>query len=262
MISTKGRSERRAINDAPSASDTILGYSDPSHHNTKIVYRSKEGGGSSSMLFQYEKKSTSSKSSWLDERSLAHRHSDGTILSSNLGKLPVWMTKPGSHNYRRYRSIPNFLAGEPYGYSNIVYNSAALIFERLAIRKDGTKSLIQYGEVKKDDVEPLQFDAPKIKRQAFELAYQALKYQELLEEILINSGFLFAHPMVRCYVTVICLLCLNLFVPSPTIKWLLLLLCCMTFKIENGVHGAELLVRISTKISCLSRMHSGTTKSD
>lgn len=135
----------------------------------------------------------SSKGLRVESRSLLHRHSEGTLINSTFGKLPLWMTKPGYENYRRYRSIPNFLAGEQYGYSNNVYHSAALIFERLAIRKDIGTSLIQY--TKDVDTRPLQFDSPRFKRQAFELAYQALKYQDLLEEILLNSGFLFAHPM-------------------------------------------------------------------
>ncbi|XP_039265511.2 putative methyltransferase NSUN7 isoform X1 [Styela clava] len=199
MLSTKERSTRRTVHDmarVPAASDTILGYTDRSLHDAKIVYRSqgRGGGASSSMLFQYENKNED-ENRWKDSRSTLHRHSDGTLLNSTFGKLPIWMTKPGLENYRRYRSIPNFLAGEPYGYSNNVYEAAAMIFERLAIKKDGGQSLIQYGKTKDEDREPLKFGTPKIKRQAFELAYQALKYQELLEEILINSSFLFAHPM-------------------------------------------------------------------
>uniref|UniRef100_F6RXF3 SAM-dependent MTase RsmB/NOP-type domain-containing protein n=1 Tax=Ciona intestinalis TaxID=7719 RepID=F6RXF3_CIOIN len=79
-----------------------------------------------------------------------------------------------------------------YGYQHQVYQSAAEIFERLAIRKNVGESLVQYGNIKSDD--PLSFPSQKVKRQAYELAYETLKYQELLEDILSDSGYFFSYP--------------------------------------------------------------------
>nr|XP_002132090.2 putative methyltransferase NSUN7 isoform X2 [Ciona intestinalis] len=120
-------------------------------------------------------------------------HSDTAFTKSTpLGKMPAWITMQGNEHQRRARSIPDFLSGGHYGYQHQVYQSAAEIFERLAIRKNVGESLVQYGNIKSDD--PLSFPSQKVKRQAYELAYETLKYQELLEDILSDSGYFFSYP--------------------------------------------------------------------
>uniref|UniRef100_H2ZBZ3 Uncharacterized protein n=1 Tax=Ciona savignyi TaxID=51511 RepID=H2ZBZ3_CIOSA len=119
-------------------------------------------------------------------------HSDTAFTKSPLGKMPDWITMQGTEHQRRARSIPDFLSGGHYGYQQQVYQCAADIFERLAIRKISGESLVQYGILKSDAA--LTFPSPKVKRQAYELAYETLKYQELLEDILSDSGYFFSYP--------------------------------------------------------------------
>lgn len=75
---------------------------------------------------------------------------------------------------RRARSIPDFLSGGHYGYPHQVYVCASEIFERLAIRKVSGECLVQYTPLELLPGQP-QFESQKIKRQAYELAYETLK---------------------------------------------------------------------------------------
>ncbi|CAK8684526.1 unnamed protein product [Clavelina lepadiformis] len=153
--------------------------------------------GSEAQLFEDSKNSltvpgrSQEKVFWLT-KSTNHR-SEVSLDKTPFGKMPEWMTMQGIEHQRRARSIPDFLAGGHYGYPHEVYEAAAQIFERLAVRKNSGECLVQYAPVPAN-ILPLHFESQRVKRQAYELAYEALKYQELLEDILSDSGYFFAHP--------------------------------------------------------------------
>nr|CAB3264460.1 putative methyltransferase NSUN7 [Phallusia mammillata] len=151
-----------------------------------------DGVSSSSNSLIYSAESLKNKVLWPSDKQRIH-HSDTAVVNTPFGKMPQWMTMQGMEYQRRARSIPDFLSGADYGYQHQVYVSAAEIFERLAVRKVSGECLVQYTPLELLPGPPL-FETKKIKRQAYELAYETLKYQELLEEILIDSGHFFAHP--------------------------------------------------------------------
>ncbi|NXA06931.1 NSUN7 methyltransferase, partial [Sapayoa aenigma] len=80
---------------------------------------------------------------------------------------------------------------EKNGYPDSVYKNAAKIFQSIRTEKSKDKIQVQYG----DNSEPLvlAFKDEHSKRVSYELAFNALKYQDLLEQILLDSG---AYP---CY---------------------------------------------------------------
>uniref|UniRef100_A0A9L0IL51 NOP2/Sun RNA methyltransferase family member 7 n=1 Tax=Equus asinus TaxID=9793 RepID=A0A9L0IL51_EQUAS len=74
---------------------------------------------------------------------------------------------------------------EKTGYPDSVYVMAANIFQGIRIEKSPEKVLIKYGS------EPLQSlsecEDESVRRSSYELAFSALKYQDILETILIDS---------------------------------------------------------------------------
>ncbi|XP_036618473.1 putative methyltransferase NSUN7 [Trichosurus vulpecula] len=76
---------------------------------------------------------------------------------------------------------------EKNGYHDTVYIKAANIFQGIKIDKAPDKVLIRYGS---DPVLTLpDFEDEKSQRLSYELAFSALKYQDILESILIDSCF-------------------------------------------------------------------------
>ncbi|KAG7230294.1 hypothetical protein INR49_024398 [Caranx melampygus] len=79
------------------------------------------------------------------------------------------------------------------GFSDRVYLLAATIFQNNHLEKPAAHRVVNYG---KDRGLPL----PEVKdkemcRTAYELTFNTLKYQELLEDIMIDSGFYFSQPI-------------------------------------------------------------------
>ncbi|NXI56105.1 NSUN7 methyltransferase, partial [Chloroceryle aenea] len=74
---------------------------------------------------------------------------------------------------------------EKDGYQDSVYLNAAKIFQGIHSEKRKDRILVQYGG---DSVAPmLTFKDERSQRVSYELAFNALKYQDLLEEILLDS---------------------------------------------------------------------------
>ncbi|KAM5271709.1 putative methyltransferase NSUN7 [Ctenodactylus gundi] len=76
-------------------------------------------------------------------------------------------------------------APEKTGYPDSVYVTAANVFQGLRIEKSPEKVIIKYGS------QPLrslsQYEDEALRRLSYELAFSALKYQDILETILIDS---------------------------------------------------------------------------
>ncbi|NWR60083.1 NSUN7 methyltransferase, partial [Bucorvus abyssinicus] len=74
---------------------------------------------------------------------------------------------------------------EKNGYHDSVYINAAKIFQGIHTEKRKDRTLVQYGD---DSVSPMPtFKDEYSQRASYELAFNALKYQDLLEEILLDS---------------------------------------------------------------------------
>ncbi|KAF1471214.1 putative methyltransferase NSUN7, partial [Eudyptula minor novaehollandiae] len=74
---------------------------------------------------------------------------------------------------------------EKNGYHDSVYINAAKIFQGIHTEKRKDRILVRYGD---DSVSPrLTFKDEYSQRVSYELAFNALKYQDLLEEILLDS---------------------------------------------------------------------------
>ncbi|NXF06704.1 NSUN7 methyltransferase, partial [Smithornis capensis] len=78
---------------------------------------------------------------------------------------------------------------EKNGYPDSVYKNAAMIFQGIRTEKSKEKMLVQYGSNSEFSV--LVFKDEHSKRVSYELAFNAVKYQDLLEEILVDSS---VHP--------------------------------------------------------------------
>lgn len=106
---------------------------------------------------------------------------------------PLWLN-PMYQIQHRARVIPEFLSGSHYGYLHEVYQASADIYESLAVRRRPGESLVQYPQLKRGNGRLPSFSSGKVKQQSFELAYEALKYQDLLEEVLNDSAYFFSFP--------------------------------------------------------------------
>ncbi|NXN12994.1 NSUN7 methyltransferase, partial [Indicator maculatus] len=78
---------------------------------------------------------------------------------------------------------------EKGGYQDSVYASAAQIFQGIRTEKRRDRALVRYGGDSVSAMVTLQDEHSQ--RAAYELAFSALKYQDLLEEILLDSS---AYP--------------------------------------------------------------------
>ncbi|NXQ79051.1 NSUN7 methyltransferase, partial [Nyctibius grandis] len=74
---------------------------------------------------------------------------------------------------------------EKNGYHDSIYINAAKIFQSIHTKKPKDRILVRYGD---DSLSPmLTFKDEYCQRVSYELAFSALKYQDLLEEILLDS---------------------------------------------------------------------------
>ncbi|KAM8939514.1 putative methyltransferase NSUN7 [Pelodytes ibericus] len=83
---------------------------------------------------------------------------------------------------------------EKINYSDHVFINAAKVFQRIHVKKPPDRILVTYGS----DLEVSATDCikdEKSQRWSYELAFSALKYQDLLETILLDSGFYYTQPI-------------------------------------------------------------------
>ncbi|NXO26666.1 NSUN7 methyltransferase, partial [Cisticola juncidis] len=74
---------------------------------------------------------------------------------------------------------------EKNGYPDSIYVNAAKIFQGIRNEKSKNRNLVQYGDNPESPV--MAFKDEHSRRVSYELAFNALKYQELLEEVLLDS---------------------------------------------------------------------------
>ncbi|NWI55168.1 NSUN7 methyltransferase, partial [Calyptomena viridis] len=82
---------------------------------------------------------------------------------------------------------------EKNGYPDSVYQNAARIFQDIRTEKSKDRTLVQYGNNSESPV--LAFKDEHSRRVSYELAFNALKYQDLLEEILVDSSVYPCHSI-------------------------------------------------------------------
>ncbi|NWR46467.1 NSUN7 methyltransferase, partial [Regulus satrapa] len=80
---------------------------------------------------------------------------------------------------------------EKKSYPDSIYMDAAKIFQGIHIEKNKDRNLVRYGDNSESPM--MAFKDEHSRRVSYELAFSALKYQDLLEEILLDSK---AYP---CY---------------------------------------------------------------
>ncbi|KAM6362622.1 putative methyltransferase NSUN7 isoform 2-T12 [Alca torda] len=109
---------------------------------------------------------------------LVSLHEDVTNDNSDLSEKKISDEK-GSVEKRTMTLI------EKNGYHDSIYINAAKIFQGIHTKKHKDRILVRYGD---DSVSPmLAFKDEYFQRVSYELAFNALKYQDLLEEILLDS---------------------------------------------------------------------------
>ncbi|TRZ22914.1 hypothetical protein HGM15179_004223 [Zosterops borbonicus] len=118
------------------------------------------------------------------ESNLVSSHEDVINGTSVLSKTKISDEK-GSVEQRRVTQI------EKNGYPDSVYINAAKIFQGIHTEKSEDKSQVRYGDNAESPM--VTFKDEYSRRASYELAFNALKYQDLLEEILLDSK---AYP---CY---------------------------------------------------------------
>uniref|UniRef100_A0A8C4X4Z6 NOP2/Sun RNA methyltransferase family member 7 n=1 Tax=Erpetoichthys calabaricus TaxID=27687 RepID=A0A8C4X4Z6_ERPCA len=77
--------------------------------------------------------------------------------------------------------------GQSCGYPDCIYFAAAGIFQNIHVEKPLDRKLVSYGTVRKEPVMEIKDETSK--HLSFELAFSALKYQDLLEDLLVDSYF-------------------------------------------------------------------------
>ncbi|XP_076148881.1 putative methyltransferase NSUN7 [Alosa pseudoharengus] len=129
-------------------------------------------------------------------RTLSRSSKRNSQISSLKDLTLLDRTKSESRAGSASGSLPVFHPGGEVGWKGFpdrVYVLAAAIFQNTHVVKPAAHRLINFGKktsgsmpVAKDDV---------TQRCAYELAFNALKYQELLEDIMIDSCFYLSQPM-------------------------------------------------------------------
>ncbi|KAG5263593.1 hypothetical protein AALO_G00266500 [Alosa alosa] len=129
-------------------------------------------------------------------RTLSRSSKRNSQISSLKDLTLLDRTKSESRAGSASGSLPVFHPGGEVGWKGFpdrVYVLAAAIFQNTHVVKPAAHRLISFGKktsgsmpVAKDDV---------TQRCAYELAFNALKYQELLEDIMIDSCFYLSQPM-------------------------------------------------------------------
>ncbi|XP_067104217.1 putative methyltransferase NSUN7 [Osmerus mordax] len=88
--------------------------------------------------------------------------------------------------------LPTPVEGQ-WGFLDSVYLLAAVIFQNTHQEKPAAHRLVSFGKKSGLPVPGAKDEVSQ--RSAYELAFNALKYQELLEDIMIDSCFYFSQPM-------------------------------------------------------------------
>ncbi|XP_035385669.1 putative methyltransferase NSUN7 isoform X2 [Electrophorus electricus] len=83
----------------------------------------------------------------------------------------------------------------PDSFPDYVYLRAAAIFQSLHQEKAASHRLISYGT--RSEVKVPEVKDEVLHRLAYELAFNTLKYQELLEDVMMDSCFYLFHPMAN-----------------------------------------------------------------
>nr|XP_055033275.1 putative methyltransferase NSUN7 [Misgurnus anguillicaudatus] len=89
----------------------------------------------------------------------------------------------------------------PSSPSDRVYLQAAAIFQNTNQNKPAAHRLISYGNRSEVSVHDTRDESSQ--RQAYQLAFNALKYQELLEDVLIDSCFFLSQPMSDVWMSLV-----------------------------------------------------------
>ncbi|XP_063257909.1 LOW QUALITY PROTEIN: putative methyltransferase NSUN7 [Prinia subflava] len=118
------------------------------------------------------------------ESNLVSSHEDVINGTSVLSKTKISDGK-GSVEKRTVTQI------QKNGYPDSIYINAAKIFQGIRNEKSKNRNLVQYGDNPESPM--MAFKDEHSRRVSYELAFNALKYQELLEEVLLDSK---AYP---CY---------------------------------------------------------------
>uniref|UniRef100_UPI00398EF601 putative methyltransferase NSUN7 n=1 Tax=Pristiophorus japonicus TaxID=55135 RepID=UPI00398EF601 len=83
--------------------------------------------------------------------------------------------------------------GEKHGYPDYVYMISANIFQNIHVAKPPSRRLVNYENDSESTIPEIRDE--QLQRWVYELAFSALKYQDVLEEILINSCFYPSQPI-------------------------------------------------------------------
>ncbi|XP_030621246.1 putative methyltransferase NSUN7 [Chanos chanos] len=117
---------------------------------------------------------------------------------SSFKDLTLLHKAPPDNGADKPSNQPSLLLSEPVdipqGIPDRVYLKAAEIFQSTHVEKPAAQRLINYGKKRTKMTMPEAKDETS-QRQAYELAFNALKYQELLEDILIDSCFYLSQPV-------------------------------------------------------------------
>ncbi|XP_070783238.1 putative methyltransferase NSUN7 [Enoplosus armatus] len=109
------------------------------------------------------------------EEIISHQNHDQQAIKEPLSFLPPL---PRLHSSLQSPVYPPF---------DQAYLQAAAIFQQLQTEKTATQQLLHYG--KKTDAPRLESGDKTTQRQAYQLAFNTLKYQDLLEDIITDSCF-------------------------------------------------------------------------
>ncbi|KAE8629439.1 hypothetical protein XENTR_v10000488 [Xenopus tropicalis] len=82
---------------------------------------------------------------------------------------------------------------EKINYPDQIYTESAKIFQDIHIKKPPDRIVVKYGNDSGKSLSSLRDE--KYQRWAYELAFNTLKYQDLLETILLDSGFYHSQPL-------------------------------------------------------------------
>ncbi|TMS17702.1 Putative methyltransferase NSUN7 [Larimichthys crocea] len=82
--------------------------------------------------------------------------------------------------------------GQP-GFSDRVFLLASVVFQNIHLEKPAARCLVNYG--KKRGLPLPEFTDEEMRRTAYELTFNTLKYQDLVEYIITDSRFYLTHPV-------------------------------------------------------------------
>ncbi|XP_075959897.1 putative methyltransferase NSUN7 [Anarhichas minor] len=124
---------------------------------------------------------------------LPNRSSTCTTQKPANSKDLIPVDKPADHNIPAASPELQTTGQGQLGFPDRVYLLASVIFQNTHLEKPAAHRLVNYG---KERGLPLpEVKDEEMHRTAYELAFNTLKYQELLEDIMIDSYFYLTQPM-------------------------------------------------------------------